>query len=435
MCYAVREALWWARDGHDDLLVAYPSVDVPALAELAADPALTRAVIVMIDSVEHVDFIAREVPGHRGLRVAVDVDASLRVGPAHLGVRRSPTRTPAEVETVIRRAQERGPRRRRPDVLRRPDRRPARLVAGRAPDEEGLRRRAADPSRRGRRGRPRPCRPARSSTAVARAACSVTAAGPVAHRARCRLRALRPDPLRRLRRALARGRLPSSPSRSCADPATGSSRRTAAATSRPGRPAGRGCPARSPSRTSRWSGARAPARCRRRCGARGRPAVARRPGLVPARQGGRAGRALHGVRARQRRRRRPGWSDGPRPTVGKGSALADTVSGGRARRRVVQLGRHRVPRGSPRGDPAQRGRGRRGGRAGRCRRPEVKGIGAGHSFTGVAVTDGVQLRLGALSGVTSIDATRGEATVRAGTPLHVLNEELRGLRLRAAQPR
>ncbi len=54
----------------------------------------------------------------------------------------------------------------------------------------------------------------------------------------------------------------------------------------------------------------------------------------------------------------------------------------------------------------------------------VKAIGAGHSFTGVAVTDGVQLRLGALTGITSIDATRGEATVRAGTPLHVLNEEL-----------
>jgi D-serine deaminase-like pyridoxal phosphate-dependent protein len=108
MCYAVREALWWARDGHDDLLVAYPSVDVTALTELAADPALTRAVILMIDSVEHVDFLAREVPGHTGLRVAVDVDASLRLGPAHLGVRRSPTRTPSDVEAVIRRAQERG---------------------------------------------------------------------------------------------------------------------------------------------------------------------------------------------------------------------------------------------------------------------------------------------------------------------------------------
>ncbi|GAA2019925.1 amino acid deaminase/aldolase [Terrabacter terrae] len=108
MCYAVREALWWARAGHTNVLVAYPSVDVPALTRLATEPALTPAVTVMVDSVEHVDFIAREVPGHSGLRVAVDVDASLRVGPAHLGVRRSPTRSPADVEAVIRRAQERG---------------------------------------------------------------------------------------------------------------------------------------------------------------------------------------------------------------------------------------------------------------------------------------------------------------------------------------
>ena len=108
MCYAVREALWWAVAGHTNVLVAYPSVDVPALTRLATDPALTPAVTVMVDSVEHVDFIAREVPLHRGLRVAVDVDASLRVGPAHLGVRRSPTRNPADVEAVIRRAQEHG---------------------------------------------------------------------------------------------------------------------------------------------------------------------------------------------------------------------------------------------------------------------------------------------------------------------------------------
>jgi len=60
----------------------------------------------------------------------------------------------------------------------------------------------------------------------------------------------------------------------------------------------------------------------------------------------------------------------------------------------------------------------------RARGLRVKAIGAGHSFTGVGVTDGVQLRLGALTGVTSIDSTRGEATVRAGTPLHVLNDEL-----------
>ncbi|MDV3220707.1 MAG: FAD-binding protein [Intrasporangium sp.] len=59
----------------------------------------------------------------------------------------------------------------------------------------------------------------------------------------------------------------------------------------------------------------------------------------------------------------------------------------------------------------------------------VKAIGAGHSFTGVAVTDGLQLRMGALTGVTTLDATRGEATVRAGTPLHVLNAELAQLGL------
>ena len=107
MCYNVREALWWAGSGVRDIFVAYPSVDVPALTELASDPAMKAAVAVMIDSVEHVDLIAREVSGHAGLRVAIDVDASLRVGPTHLGVRRSPLRTPADVESVIRRAHER----------------------------------------------------------------------------------------------------------------------------------------------------------------------------------------------------------------------------------------------------------------------------------------------------------------------------------------
>ena len=108
MCYDLREALWWARSGHDDVLLAYPTVDVATLTELAGDPALAARVTVMVDSVEHVDFLARSVPGHRRLRVAVDVDASLRLGTAHLGVRRSPLRTPADVETVIRRAHERG---------------------------------------------------------------------------------------------------------------------------------------------------------------------------------------------------------------------------------------------------------------------------------------------------------------------------------------
>jgi D-serine deaminase-like pyridoxal phosphate-dependent protein len=108
MCYAAREAVWWARSGQRDVLLAYPSVEVEALTEIAGDPDLRAAVTVMVDSVEHVDFLARQVPGHGGLRVAVDVDASLRVGPAHLGVRRSPLRTAGDVEVVVRRALEQG---------------------------------------------------------------------------------------------------------------------------------------------------------------------------------------------------------------------------------------------------------------------------------------------------------------------------------------
>ncbi|WP_137725343.1 D-arabinono-1,4-lactone oxidase [Prescottella subtropica] len=61
----------------------------------------------------------------------------------------------------------------------------------------------------------------------------------------------------------------------------------------------------------------------------------------------------------------------------------------------------------------------------------VKAVGAGHSFTGVAVTDGVLVNLDNLSGIESVrDTPEGPvATVWAGTRLHSLNEQLwaRGL--------
>ncbi|MDR8410935.1 FAD-binding protein [Nonomuraea sp. 3-1Str] len=59
----------------------------------------------------------------------------------------------------------------------------------------------------------------------------------------------------------------------------------------------------------------------------------------------------------------------------------------------------------------------------------VRMVGTGHSFTGVALTDGLLLRPTALTGVRSLDGDR--VTVLAGTPLKVLNELLheRGLAL------
>lgn len=108
MCYSLAEGLWWAREGHGDVMVAYPSVDTAAFDALAADADLRSRVTVMIDSADHVRWIADHVTQPSGIRVALDVDASLRVGPAHLGVRRSPLREPADVERVIRAAHDAG---------------------------------------------------------------------------------------------------------------------------------------------------------------------------------------------------------------------------------------------------------------------------------------------------------------------------------------
>jgi L-gulono-1,4-lactone dehydrogenase len=54
----------------------------------------------------------------------------------------------------------------------------------------------------------------------------------------------------------------------------------------------------------------------------------------------------------------------------------------------------------------------------------VRMAGTGHSFTPVAVTDGVLLDPGALTRIRSVDAAAGLVTVEAGCPLRVLNAEL-----------
>lgn len=59
----------------------------------------------------------------------------------------------------------------------------------------------------------------------------------------------------------------------------------------------------------------------------------------------------------------------------------------------------------------------------------VKAVGAGHSFTAVAATDGLQVSLEALTGITRVDRQRSRVRVLAGTPLHVLNPALHALGL------
>ncbi|MEN4448494.1 D-arabinono-1,4-lactone oxidase [Mycobacterium sp. SM3041] len=54
----------------------------------------------------------------------------------------------------------------------------------------------------------------------------------------------------------------------------------------------------------------------------------------------------------------------------------------------------------------------------------IKVVGSGHSFTGIAVAPDIQLDLGALTGVISVDRERRQVTVGGGTPLWQLTQLL-----------
>ncbi len=73
------------------------------------------------------------------------------------------------------------------------------------------------------------------------------------------------------------------------------------------------------------------------------------------------------------------------------------------------------------GDAAEVAEAVRGARADGLR---VKMVGSGHSFTDIAVTDGLLLRPDRLVGVQSVDRDAMTVTVLAGTPLHLLDRQL-----------
>ena len=109
LCFTLREALWLHERGvSGDLLVAYPSVDRTALARLVASPGSAAAITVMIDDIAHLEIIdsvrhSLAVP----IRVAIDIDAGLRVGGQHVGPKRSPLHDPQQVAALARQVVER----------------------------------------------------------------------------------------------------------------------------------------------------------------------------------------------------------------------------------------------------------------------------------------------------------------------------------------
>ncbi len=104
LSYTLREALWLHEHGIcDDILVASPTVDRGALAELVASPSAAAAITLMVDDAAHLEAVDSVRSSHAvPVRVAIDVDAGLRMAGQHVGPKRSPLHDAATVVTLGR---------------------------------------------------------------------------------------------------------------------------------------------------------------------------------------------------------------------------------------------------------------------------------------------------------------------------------------------
>jgi D-serine deaminase-like pyridoxal phosphate-dependent protein len=125
LAYSLREALWLVEHGlSDDVVMGYPSVDQGALRRLLADDVALTAITLMVDDPAHLDLVDKVRGGvstggvstggvstgsttDGAVRVAIDVDAGLRLGRSHVGPKRSPLHDPQEVVAFARHVLER----------------------------------------------------------------------------------------------------------------------------------------------------------------------------------------------------------------------------------------------------------------------------------------------------------------------------------------
>lgn len=101
MTFTLPETLWLAECGMDNLLLAYPTTDIGALADLAmrsvASP--SEAPILTVDCVEHLDLIESVLGSQASpVRLCLELDAAWHGfgGRVKAGAKRSPVRTPEQ---------------------------------------------------------------------------------------------------------------------------------------------------------------------------------------------------------------------------------------------------------------------------------------------------------------------------------------------------
>ncbi|CDR05296.1 alanine racemase [Streptomyces iranensis] len=104
MSFTLPESLWLAREGFDDVLLAYPSADREGFATLTGDPKLAEAVTVMVDDLSQLDLIDSVRAGTEEVRVCLELDTSLRMlgGRVRVGALRSPLREPEQLAALAR---------------------------------------------------------------------------------------------------------------------------------------------------------------------------------------------------------------------------------------------------------------------------------------------------------------------------------------------
>ncbi len=107
LTFTLPETLWLASEGFEDLLLAYPTADRGALAELAVRSAANpeAAPAVMVDCVEHLEMIESVLGAAAApVRVCMDVDAGWWAlgGRVKAGPKRSPVHTAADAVALAR---------------------------------------------------------------------------------------------------------------------------------------------------------------------------------------------------------------------------------------------------------------------------------------------------------------------------------------------
>lgn len=103
MCFTAAEAAWLSRQGFDDLLVAYPSVDKPGIEAVCSCIAAGARIVLTVDSTNHLEMLERlAAAAGVTLPVSIEIDMSLRLPGLNFGVWRSPLRDAQSVVELAR---------------------------------------------------------------------------------------------------------------------------------------------------------------------------------------------------------------------------------------------------------------------------------------------------------------------------------------------